>query len=202
MAPGSKMLRGGAAILGATMKIRPAELEDLQACLDLDHSFLTDHVWQMDVQEGKLRVAVNFRTVRLPRPVHVKYPRDRDALLAEWHRRDCFLVATLSEPRGEDERLPIIGYLTMGDYGWHKTGWIADLVVAPERRRQGVATKLLLAGAVWAREAGLCRLTIETQTKNHPALRFLDRQGFSFCGYNDRYYANQDIALFFSLDLR
>jgi ribosomal protein S18 acetylase RimI-like enzyme len=184
------------------MQIRPAELEDLEVCLNMDHSYLTDHVWQMDVQEGKSRVTVNFRTVRLPRPVHVRYPRDRDALTADWHRRDCFLVATTEKDlQGQETRL-VVGYLTMSEQDWHNTGWVADLVVAPEHRRKGIASQLLRIGKEWARRAGLQRLLIEVQTKNHPGLCFLEKQGFSFCGYNDRYYANQDIALFFSLDLR
>jgi ribosomal protein S18 acetylase RimI-like enzyme len=184
------------------MKIRPAELGDLEACLRLDHSYLTDHVWQMEVQEDETLFTVNFRAVRLPRPVHVKYPRDRDALLIGWHHRDCFLVATVEDDGKEHQAQPIIGYLTMGAQEWHKTGWVADLVVTPEHRRQGIAAQLMQAAKEWARNAGLRRLVIETQTKNHPALRFLERQGFSFCGYNDHYYENQDIALFFSLNLR
>lgn len=175
------------------MAIRPAELVDLENCLRLNHSYLTEYVWQMDVQEGASLVTVNFRTVRLPRAVHVKYPRDRQALLSGWHRRDCFLVATADK----DER--IVGYLTMGAHDWHRTGWVADLVIDADHRRQGIATRLLLEAKDWARKAGLRRLMVETQTKNHPAICFLERNGFSFCGYNDRYYANQDIALFFSL---
>jgi len=184
------------------MIICPAELEDLEACLNLDHSYLTEHVWQMDLQEGKSGATINFRTVRLPRPVHVKYPRDRQSLLADWHQRDCFLVATPDETEQQDQVRPIVGYLTMGASEWHSTGWVADLVVAPEYRRRSVASQLLQVGKEWAREAGLRRLIVETQTKNFPAMCFLERHGFSFCGYNDRYYANQDIALFFSLDLR
>jgi ribosomal protein S18 acetylase RimI-like enzyme len=184
------------------MAIRPAELDDLKACLILDHSYFTEHVWQMEVQESEDGITVNFRSVRLPRPVRVGYPRDREALLASWHRRDCFLVATAYDGEGEKKAGPIVGYLTMGAYDWHRTSWVTDLVVAPEHRRQGIATQLLQAGKEWAREAGLRRLIVETQTKNHPAMCFLERRGFSFCGYNDRYYANQDIALFFSLDLR
>jgi ribosomal protein S18 acetylase RimI-like enzyme len=155
----------------------------------------------MDVHEEKAVVTVNFRTVRLPRPVHVKYPRDREALLAGWHQRDCFLVATADDGDPKTENWPIVGYLTMGAHDWHKTGWVSDLVVAPDHRRKGVATQLLMEGGDWARGAGLRRLVIETQTKNHPAMCFLERQGFSFCGYNDHYYADQDIALFFSIDL-
>ena len=76
------------------------------------------------------------------------------------------------------------------------------MVIAPEHRRKGIATQLFQAGKDWARKTGLRRLTVETQTKNYPALCLLERLDFSFCGYNDQYYANQDIALFFSLDLR
>jgi ribosomal protein S18 acetylase RimI-like enzyme len=183
------------------MTIRPAELEDLNACLALDHSYVTEHVWQMEVHEGNELVAMNFRTMRLPRPVHVQYPRDRNALLADWRHRDCFLVAILQDSVVNEATPRIVGYLTMAAHDWHKTGWVADLVVAPENRRQGIATELLHKGADWAHKAGLRRLTVETQTKNYPAICFLERQGFSFCGCNDRYYANHDIALFFALDL-
>jgi ribosomal protein S18 acetylase RimI-like enzyme len=84
---------------------------------------------------------------------------------------------------------------------WHQTGWVADLVVAPEYRRGGIATQLLQAGQAWALQAGLRRLIVETQTRNYPAINLLQRSGFSFCGYNDRYYTNQDIAVFFALNL-
>ena len=184
------------------MKIRPAELEDLTACLQFDHSYFTEHVWQMEVHEASSGIGISFRTVRLPRPVLVQYPRDKEALLAAWHRHDCFLVATAGDGDNDAKSNPIVGNLTMGAYDWHNTGWLSDLVIAHDRRRRGIATQLLQVGKEWARNAGLRRLTVETQTKNHPALCFLERNGFTFCGYNDRYYANQDIALFFSLDLR
>jgi ribosomal protein S18 acetylase RimI-like enzyme len=189
--------------LGDVMKIRPAELEDLEACLNLEHAYLTDHVWQMEVQEDAARVRVSFRTVRLPRPVYVPYPRDREALLAEWHRLDCFLVAMDEKINTKDSNLAtIVGYVTMAEHDWHQIGWISNLVVAPEYRRERIATRLLHAAKEWAREAGLRRLVVETQTKNSPAIKFLEKMGFSFCGYNDRYYGNEDIALFFSVELR
>ena len=42
---------------------------------------------------------------------------------------------------------------------------------------------------------------MEMQTKNFPAMQFARAQGFVFCGFNDHYYTNQDIALFFGKNL-
>jgi hypothetical protein len=35
------------------------------------------------------------------------------------------------------------------------------------------------------------------QSKNYPAMMLAQKHGYEFCGYNDRYYPNQDIALVF-----
>jgi RimJ/RimL family protein N-acetyltransferase len=43
---------------------------------------------------------------------------------------------------------------------------------------------------------------MEMHSKNMAAVRLAMKMGFEFCGYNDQYYANQDIALFFSALLR
>ena len=50
-------------------------------------------------------------------------------------------------------------------------------------------------------DSGKADLKEEIANADYPAIRLLERQGFSFCGYNDRYYANQDIAIFFVLNL-
>ena len=172
------------------MIIRPAELTDLKACLEIDHSYVTNHVWQMEEKEGKGRVTVIFHTARLPRSMRVKYPKDYDNLLASWRRGECFMVA---EEGGE-----VRGYLDLSVQAWHLTGWIDHLAVAKDYRRQGVGTALLKKAAEWGRQRGLGKLMLEIQTKNYPAICFCQKNGFAFCGFNDRYYTNQDIALFFA----
>jgi len=176
-----------------TVIVRPAELTDLRACLEIDHSYVTDHVWQMEEREGDGEVAVIFRTTRLPRPMRVRYPKDYDNLLESWRRGDCFLVA---EEDGE-----VRGYLDMSVQSWHLTGWINHLAVARDYRHQGIGTALLKRAIQWARQQGLKRLMLEIQTKNYPAICFCRKNGFVFCGFNDRYYTNQDIALFFARGL-
>ena len=41
----------------------------------LDHSSLSDYVWQLELRREAGQVSANFREVRLPRSIEVKYPR-------------------------------------------------------------------------------------------------------------------------------
>jgi GNAT superfamily N-acetyltransferase len=75
-------------------------------------------------------------------------------------------------------------------------------VVQRRYRRTGVGSQLVSAALRWARERTLKQLIVEVQTKNHPAIEFLNKLGFSFCGFNDQHYLNRDIALFFSRAVR
>ncbi|HEX3051026.1 MAG TPA: GNAT family N-acetyltransferase [Aggregatilineaceae bacterium] len=164
--------------------------KELQLCLELDHSYESDYVWQMDEREEGEDVTIRFRTVRLPRAMQVTYPRDSQELALAWKQRDCFLVATV------DVDNLILGYIQMRVHG--NQGWVADLVVGQPFRRRRIGSALLDQGIRWARLHQLQRISIEMQTKNYPAISFAKKQGFVFCGYNDHHYSNQDIALFFS----
>jgi GNAT superfamily N-acetyltransferase len=167
--------------------------KDLASCLQLDHTYMTDHVWQMDVREESEGIVVRFRTARLPREIQVAYPRDLQSLMASWHRRDCFLVATADDV--------LLGYINMKMDAIRTTGWIYDLVVGKPFRGRRIGSALLEQAARWARLHNIHHIILETQTKNMPGINFAQKQGFTFCGFNDRYYANQDIALFFSKTL-
>jgi len=176
------------------MRIRPAEANDLAPCRDLDHSCATSRVWQMDTRRtnGVWRVA--FRTVRLPREIQVGYPRQGEDLLAGWRRRDSFIVAESDEQ--------IRGYATISLQPEHGMLWVGDLVVDRSCRRSGIGTALLKAVAQWGCKRDMVRLTLEVQTKNHPAIEFCRSSGLTFSGYNDHYWASEDIAVFFTGRLR
>jgi GNAT superfamily N-acetyltransferase len=180
--------------LSLPMIVRMAELADLNLCCELDSSYVTDYVWQMHAHENERSIEVRFDTVRLPRPMKVEYPRHPDELLPNWRRGECFLAAA------DDSGQPI-GFLDMTAQTWHGVGWIQNLIVHQRYRRQGVATALLRAARYWALDNELSKLMLEAQTKNYPAIRFAQKHRFVFCGYNDRYYSNGDIAVFFSLTL-
>lgn len=176
------------------MDVRPATLADMNACLSLDHAVVTDHVWQMKVQGTNTRVGVTFDTVRLPRRMRAEYPRDVEQLVENWQRGEGFLAA---EVDGE-----VRGYVDVLAWPWQQMGWIANLAVDRGYRRRGVGTALLRQARHWARQEGLRTLLAEATTKNYPALCFYQKLGFQFCGFNDHYYPNQDIALFFVQMLR
>jgi GNAT superfamily N-acetyltransferase len=176
------------------MRVRPAGPRDLEACGALDHSYVTDRVWQMERREENGVLAITFREARLPREIRVSYPRRGEELLAGWRRSDGFLVA--------QEEARICGYVALTAQVEHGIAWMGDLVVDQPWRRRGVGTALLQAAAQWGRDYNLCRLVAEVQTKNYPAIRFCQSRGLAFCGYNDQYWPNQDIALFFGESLR
>jgi ribosomal protein S18 acetylase RimI-like enzyme len=175
------------------LAIRPAVSSDIPELIALDHSYSTDHVWQMEFRREAEQVGATFREVRLPRPMRVAYPRDPARLADEWTRRSAILVAELAETRR--------GYLAITEGTAEGAGWVTDLVVGLRDRRQAVGTRLLGAAWDWCRQQGHRRIFLEMQSKNYPAIRLARKMGFVFAGYSDRYFANEDIALFFSLDL-
>lgn len=162
---------------------------ELNTCLALDHASMTDHVWQMDVRDESDDLQVRFRTVRLPRPMPIVYPRDSATLTAHWQQRDCFLVAVANDV--------ILGYINMQSDRTQTKGWVYDLVVGQPFRRRRIGSALIEQAVRWARLRGIAHLTLEVQTKNYPGICFARKHGFVFCGFNDHYYMNQDIALFF-----
>ncbi len=60
---------------------------------------------------------------------------------------------------------------------------VHDLFVAPDCQRRGTGRLLLEAVEGKARELGCCKLTLEVQENNHPALALYGRLGFKSAQY-------------------
>lgn len=183
------VLEGGRHIL-----VRPAEEQDLPLCLLLDHSSSSDYVWQVEAREDQGALLYSFRMVRLPRSMPIITPHDSTVMETAIQSGECLLVAEVGEH--------IAGYVLIRPDHACGTAWVRQLVVDRPLRRQRVGSTLLHEAQQWARASNLARITVETQTKNHPAIAFCQRHGLTLCGFNDRYYPNQDIALFFTQSLR
>ena len=61
---------------------------------------------------------------------------------------------------------------------------------------------LLAEARRWAAAQGAERLIADVAARNYPALRLLQRTGFAFCGFNDRCYPKDEVAVFLSVELR
>lgn len=177
-----------------TIQIRAGQASDLKILSTLDHAYTTDHVWQMDMDYQGNNIDVMFKEVRLPRPVEVEYPRDPEDLLNITQAESEILVASMGDEP--------IGYIRLSSGAALATAWVTDMAVIKYLRRQGVGSSLLLAGRDWAAQKKSRRILLEMQSKNFPAISMAKKLGFDFCGYSDRYYPNQDIAVFFAYPLR
>ncbi len=176
------------------IEIRAAIAEDIPVLAEIDHNYTTEYVWQMEIQAAEKRVGVNFQEVRLPRSVRVDYPRQVSTLIEDWANCSGVLVALLDED--------LVGYASLRLDLAPRTTWMTDLAVRRRVRRQGIGSALILAAQEWGSEHNTRYLTLEMQPKNYPAIQLAHKLGFDFCGYNDRYYTNHDIALFFTKPLR
>jgi ribosomal protein S18 acetylase RimI-like enzyme len=172
-----------------SFEIRLANASDITRLIALDHTSTSDYVWQLELRREASQVSANFREVRLPRSIKVKYPRDPSSLTEEWTRRDLILVAA-------HEGIPV-GYSCVILEHASAVAWVTDLVVSPDQRRKGAASDLLTAIQAWVSEREGRRLVLEMQSKNQAYIRLAQKFGFEFCGYNDQYYLTQDVALFF-----
>jgi GNAT superfamily N-acetyltransferase len=176
--------------------IRDGLETDIIACLALDHRYETDFVWQMNVDETAGHWQATFNKQRLPRTLEaVCSPEERRLHLA-LPSDHCFLVAIAKD--GNE----VLGYLSMRRETVHRTAWVQDIVVSLPYRRRRIGTRLVNVAHHWAKEQGLARITIESQTQNYPGITFCQQLGFKFCGYNDQYFPNHDIAVFLSQTVR
>lgn len=183
------------------MNIRLAELADLEAVCALDHSYETDHVWQLSGRSGVEEMNAVLRLAKLPRAMPVRSPRSIDVLRRILHRAD-FLWVVDGETQSMHGHSDIAGYLAMTLLPWQNTAWITSLAVRPDSRRRGIASRLLAMANDQARVEGMHSITVDVPTKNYPATRLCLRRSMYFCGYAENYYPSHDIALFFATKIR
>ena len=171
------------------IEIRQIQEDDYEDLTRLDHSFHTDYVWQMALEQDEFAKGVKFREVRLPRSMRVDYPWPEEDVLDDLTSSKNVLVA-------EKDGQPV-GYINISRNRGKSFAAVTDLVVAGRMRRQGIGSTLLKAAAAWLKQDGISQVRLEMQSKNHPAISLATKLGFEFCGYSDQFFPNFEIALFF-----
>lgn len=173
--------------------IRPAVAEDIEACLALDHSLETQVIWQMNRLDEADGFQIGFQTLRLPRPIRVEYPRNTEELRKDLAHLDSVLVA-------EVEGI-ILGYCNLLLFEADRNVSVRNLVVHPAARRHRVGRAIFERCKAWAQLHQADHIMLESTMRSYPAIRFMTGLGLLFCGYNDRYYTSQDIAIFYGQNL-
>jgi GNAT superfamily N-acetyltransferase len=174
--------------------IRPTVANDLTRLMGFDHSVTSDGVWQLELRREPGQAIASFREVRLPRSIKLEYPHNSFALADDWVRKSMMYTGLM----GQDP----VGYISLLERGAASVVWVTDLVVNAPHRRKGVGSALLAAAQDWAGNRSHRRLILELQSKNLPSIRLAQKFGYEFCGYNDHYYNNQDVALFFARNIK
>lgn len=124
---------------------------------------------------------------------------ERRSFPAPWSL--AMFVLELSKPSGiclaagEDDELA--GYLVCSRYDrvWH----LMNVAVAPERRRRGVASRLI--ERLVEEGGGTLPFTLEVRVSNREAIAMYEQLGFRSAGVRPRYYQdNGEDALIMWLD--
>jgi ribosomal-protein-alanine N-acetyltransferase len=113
----------------------------------------------------------------------------------------AMFVLELSKPSGiclaATEGDELLGYLVCSRYDqvWH----LMNVAVSPERRRAGVARRLI--SKLVEESGGELPFTLEVRVSNHAAIAMYERLGFRSAGVRPRYYQdNGEDALIMWLD--
>ncbi len=175
--------------------IRDALESDILNCLQINTVYEADHAWQMNIQQLNNETRITFRQERLPYSINFEHHVDKSRLKFSLGQEHCYLV--IEEKSSRD----LLGYLTMRAENVYQTAYIQDIVIEEDARRHGLGMRLLRAGQRWAMQHDVHKLIAEIQMKNYPAIEFIKQAGFTFCGYNDRYFPNQEIAVLFAQSL-
>lgn len=104
-------------------ELRPTVSTDITGLMGIDHSCDSEYVWQLDLQKSSGQIAAVLREVRLPRAIHVKYPREVFSLADEWNHNTRMLTALGSN------RHPV-GYIRYFENVTAGSVWISDLAVS------------------------------------------------------------------------
>ncbi len=91
----------------------------------------------------------------------------------------------------------VIGYVVADSVPNHgrSIGHVKDLAVSPNRRGEGVATRLLSRALSALAREGVCRVKLEVREGNEPALALYRQFGFERQRRIPRYYADGETAL-------
>ncbi|MBR4953335.1 MAG: ribosomal protein S18-alanine N-acetyltransferase [Oscillospiraceae bacterium] len=106
-------------------------------------------------------------------------PWTADMIRSELNNPSCLYLAAVDG----DTLVGYIGVQTVLD-----EGYINNVAVRPEYRRQGIAAALISLLVEQARAIGLAFMTLEVRESNAPAISLYEKLGFTTVGRRKNYY--------------
>ena len=106
-------------------------------------------------------------------------PWTADMIKSELNNPSCLYLAAVDG----DTLVGYIGVQTVLD-----EGYINNVAVRPEYRRQGIAAALISLLVEQARAIGLAFMTLEVRESNAPAIPLYEKLGFTTVGRRKNYY--------------
>ena len=101
-----------------------------------------------------------------------------ESMLREELGKGIFLVA-----ERDGQAVGYVGCQTVLD-----EGYITNVAVSPDARRQGIARALIVKLTAEARAAGLAFVTLEVRASNAPAIALYEGAGFGRVGVRKNFY--------------
>ena len=164
---------------------RPLELpSDHLALSRLDTSFTTDRVYRLEQTSHACKL------VESP----ITPPMQKTYQLDDLSSLDWVLVA--------ESGVDILGLVALRVEAWNRRAVLHHIYVMARVRGSGIGRSLVDAAAVEARRRKARVLWAETQSINYGAVKFYERIGFAWCGFDTSLYdpvavCSGETALFF-----
>ena len=178
----------------AEIEIGAATIDEYPQIAAIDLSFESDYVWKTQMLEGLDSFESSFQRIRLPKTIRVSFqaypPANLDILIRQ---REVLSV------RYEDK---IIGYARLEQDETVNRLILKTGGIVPEYRKKGIGTVLMDRIMEIARHNNIRSVICMVQAKNDPAIHFLLSKGFIFSGYQEFFFRNMEIGLFFSKNVR
>ena len=178
----------------AEIEIGAATIEEYPQIAAMDLSFESDYVWKTQMLEGLDSFESSFQRIRLPKTIHVSFQAYSPASLEALIRQREILSVRYEEK--------VIGYLRLEQDETVNRMILKTGGITPGYRNKGIGTVLLDRVTEIASHNHLRSIVCMIQAKNDPAIRFLLSRGFVFSGYQEFFFRNMEIGLFFSKNVR
>lgn len=176
------------------MHIRTLVPADVECLTEINSTFTSESV--LVVEKTSDGLGVGWRLVE--RLLDVPFDKGRAYDLSEEDlvrsRGMCEAGPQEALQLVAEDRGRLVGLLEVEQQRWHNSGWLWNVIVDRDYRRQGLGRKFVRRAVEWGRKLGLRALLLETQNNNINACRFYQAMSFRLCGINDHYYTNDDLT--------